>query len=132
MAPPRYTAPTRSPAWLTSFWSTSSAGLRLGAVTRTPTWEHLTTWVSGRHGSKQGPETIRVRLWSLQISGSVPAASLAVIETCRLMRSTPPGEEKTLAPPLDLAAFFLKDPLRQPSRSYRGFFSALAVHHYPA
>ena len=52
-------------------------GWRSEAVTGTQTWERLTTWASGRHGSKPAPEMTRPTLWSLPISGSVPAASSA-------------------------------------------------------
>ena len=44
-------------------------GLEIGAVTGTPTWEPLTRWASGRHGSKPAQEMIRLTLWSLPISG---------------------------------------------------------------
>ena len=37
---------------LTSFWSTSSADWRSGAVTETQTSERPMTWANGRHGSK--------------------------------------------------------------------------------
>ena len=42
--------------WSTSFYSTSSVGWKSGAVTETQTWERLTTWASGRLGSKQARE----------------------------------------------------------------------------
>src|SRR5215475_14914876 len=125
------TAPTRSPAWLTSFWSTSSAGWRSAAVTVTQTWERLTTWVSGRHGSRPAREMIRPRLWSLPISGSVRVAFSAATETSLVTPFTSPGEEAIFAA-LHLAAFsfFLQN--SRSAGSYRGFFSDLAVHRYLA
>ena len=107
----------RSLAWLISFCSTSSADWRLEAVTGTQTWEHLTRWASGRHGSRRAREMIRARLWSLPISGSAPAASLAVTATCRRTRLTYPGADSIFAAPISLAVF-------NPAGCYRACFSA--------
>jgi iron complex outermembrane receptor protein len=48
--PRRVYVPTRSRAWSTSFWSTSSVAWKLEGRTGTQTWEHPTTWASGKHG----------------------------------------------------------------------------------
>ena len=70
---------------------------RSGAVTETPTWERLTTWASGRHGSKPAREMIRPRLWSLPISGSGPAGSSAPIGTYPVTPFKSPGAEAIFA-----------------------------------
>src|SRR5215472_14040354 len=97
------TAPMQSPAWLTSFCSTSSVVWRSEAVTETPTWERLTTWVNGRHGSKPGPETTRLTLWSLPTSGSALAVSSAGTGTCPLTRFIYRLEDPRRAAELNLA-----------------------------
>src|SRR5207245_11713242 len=97
-----FMGPTCVAVWSTTFWSRSPEGLRSGAVTGTQTWERPTRWVSGRHGSKPAPEMIRLTLWSLLISGSVPAASLAGTATFRATGISPglagstPGVETNL------------------------------------
>src|SRR5437879_3341035 len=77
-------------------------GLEIGGSYGNTTWERPTRWVSGRHGSKPAPEMIRLTLWSLLISGSVPAASLAGTATFRAtgishgLAGSTPGVETNL------------------------------------
>src|SRR6266508_5778808 len=120
MAPRRYTAPMRSPAWLTSFWFTNSVDWKSGAVTGTQTWERPTTWVSGRHGSKPAREMIKPRLWPLPISGNGRAACLVVIEIFPVTRFKFPGEDSIFAAGLHLASL-------ESSVYYHAYSSARAV-----
>ena len=72
-------------------------GLEIGGSYGNTNRVRLTTWASGRHGSKPEPEMIRPRLWSLPISGSALAASSAVTGTSRRMRFTCLGEDSIIA-----------------------------------
>src|SRR4051812_22062715 len=127
MARRLYMARTRSLVWSISFWSTSSEDWKSGAVTEIRTWEPPTIWGSGRHGSKPAPEMIRLKLWSLRISGSVRAASLALTETCRRTPFDSRGVDSTSGAPV-LPALAL---MGFAAGHYQVCFSALAAHRYP-